>query len=80
MRDVQELRQRLQSLRLTLEQKRRIMSLMRRERLQYYLNQKELNQILTEKQKAQLLLWRKEREGNKSDSTTNNQPRHMRRD
>src|SRR5687767_5703581 len=64
------LRQRLNALNLTIEQKRRITNLVRRERLQYYMNQRELNQILTDKQKATLLQWRKERQGNKTDSTT----------
>ena len=71
LQDVQDLRQRLQTLQLTLEQKRRVMDLIRRERLQFYLNQKELNQILTDKQKALLLQWRRAREGNKKDTTTN---------
>jgi hypothetical protein len=70
LNDVQELRQRLNALNLTIEQKRRITNLVRRERLQYYMNQRELNQILTDKQKAMLLQWRKERQGNKTDSTT----------
>jgi hypothetical protein len=70
LNDVQDLRQRLNALNLTIEQKRRITNLIRRERLQYYMNQRELNQILTDKQKAMLLQWRKERQGNKTDSTT----------
>lgn len=70
LNDVQDLRQRLNALNLTIEQKRRITNLIRRERLQYYMNQRELNQILTDKQKAMLLQWRKERTGNKTDSTT----------
>jgi hypothetical protein len=70
LNDVQDLRQRLNALNLTIEQKRRITNLIRRERLQYYMNQREMNQILTDKQKAMLLQWRKERQGNKTDSTT----------
>jgi hypothetical protein len=69
LNDVQELRQRLNALNLTIEQKRRITNLIRRERLQYYMNQRELNQILTDKQKVMLLQWRKEQQGNKTDST-----------
>ena len=70
IREVQDLRQRLNTLQLTIEQKRRITNLIRRERLQYYMNQRELNQILTDKQKAMLIQWRKTRKGNKTDSTT----------
>ena len=70
IREVQDLRQRLNTLQLTIEQKRRITNLIRRERLQYYMNQRELNQILTDKQKAMLIQWRKARKGNKTDSTT----------
>lgn len=62
LNDVQDLRQRLNALNLTLEQKRRITNLIRRERLQYYMNQRELNQILSAKQKEMLMQWRKERE------------------
>jgi hypothetical protein len=61
--------ERLNALQLTIAQKRRITDLIRRERLQYYMNQRELNQILTDKQKAMLIQWRKERKGNKTDST-----------
>ncbi|THU40737.1 hypothetical protein FAM09_01080 [Niastella caeni] len=64
----QEMRQRMSELQLTLEQKRRLAELIRRERMQYYLNQKALNEILTEKQKAILLNWRSKRDGLKCDS------------
>jgi hypothetical protein len=67
--DVQELRQRFNVLQLTEEQKQKLVNLIRRERMQFYLNQKELNDILSEKQKAQLLAWRKQRDGGKVDST-----------
>ena len=74
IREVQDLSRsaagRLNTLQLTIEQKRRITNLIRRERLQYYMNQRELNQILTDKQKAMLIHWRKARKGNKTDSTT----------
>jgi hypothetical protein len=63
---------RLDALQLTVEQKRRITNLIRRERLQYYMNQRELNQILTNKQKAMLIQWRKERKENKTDSSLAN--------
>jgi hypothetical protein len=69
---VKELRMRLNELQLTMEQKRRIAELIRRERLQLNQNQQELNDILTEKQKALLLDWRKKRMGNNCDSTTKN--------
>jgi hypothetical protein len=62
-------RLRLRDLDLTLEQKRRLASLIQRERMQFYMNQKELNEILTEKQKLLLLKWR-ERRFNRNDSTT----------
>lgn len=65
----QELRQRMSELQLTMEQKKQLAILIRRERMQFYMNQKELNEILTEKQKALLLSWRNKRLGNKSDST-----------
>lgn len=67
----QELRQRLSELQLTMDQKKRLAILIRRERMQFYLNQKELNEILTEKQKAMLLDWRNKRMGNKCDSVAN---------
>ena len=66
------LRQRMNALRLTDEQKRRIAIIMRRQRLQEIENQQELDAILTDKQKALLKDWRKRRFGeNKSDSLTN---------
>jgi hypothetical protein len=57
-----DLQQRLRKLELTVEQKRRIMMLIQRERMQYYKNQKELNQILTPKQRALLRQWRNSRD------------------
>jgi hypothetical protein len=65
---VQDVRQRLNTLQLTIEQKRRLVELIRRERMQFFQNQKELNNILTDKQKAQLLAWRNKRLGNVGDS------------
>jgi len=63
------LRQRMNALRLTDEQKRRIAIIMRRQRLQEIMNQKELDAILTDEQKALLKEWRKKRFGpNNSDS------------
>ena len=66
------LRQRMNELRLTEEQKRRIAIIIRRQRMQEVINQKELDAILTDKQKALLQDWRKRRFGiNNSDSLTN---------
>jgi hypothetical protein len=66
----QALRQRLNTLQLTQEQKLKLANLIRRERLQFYQNQKELNEILTDKQKEQLMAWRNKRLGEvKGDST-----------
>lgn len=65
------LRQRMNELRLTEEQKRRIAIIIRRQRMQEIINQKELDAILTDKQKALLTEWKKRRFGNESDSTTN---------
>ena len=62
------LRQRMNELRLTAEQKRRIATIIRRQRMQNLMNQQELNEILTEKQKLQLAKWKEKRFGN-SDST-----------
>lgn len=67
--NMQELKLRFSALQLTGEQKQKLADLIRRERMQFYLNQKELNNILTEKQKMQLLAWRKQRDGLKVDST-----------
>ncbi|HEX6426076.1 MAG TPA: hypothetical protein VF008_00270 [Niastella sp.] len=64
----QQERLRLRDLNLTLDQKRRLAILIRREREQFYMNQKALNEILTEKQRAMLLEWRNRRQGNKCDS------------
>ncbi|HEY8896400.1 MAG TPA: hypothetical protein VIM79_16350 [Niastella sp.] len=65
------LRQRLNQLRLTEEQKRRIAIIIRRQRMQELLNQKELDGILTDEQKKLLKEWRKKRLGITSDSTEN---------
>ena len=65
------LRQRMNALRLTEEQKRSILIIMRRQRLQEIMNQKELDAILTDKQKEMLRDWKKKRFGIESDSTTN---------
>jgi len=67
---IRELRARFRALQLTIDQKRRLMILIRRERMQYYLNQRELNSILTDKQKAKLMQWRNQRNGMDKDSTT----------
>jgi len=61
-------RLRLRDLNLTAEQKRRLVRLVQRERMQHYMNQQELNDILTPKQREQLMKWRQKR--NSSDSTT----------
>jgi hypothetical protein len=65
------LRQRMNELRLTEEQKRRIAIIIRRQRMQEVINQKELDAILTDQQKALLTEWKKRRFGNTSDSTVN---------
>jgi hypothetical protein len=66
------LRQRMNQLRLTEEQKRRITIIIRRQRMQDLLNQKELDGILTDEQKALLKEWKKRRFGpNSSDSLIN---------
>ena len=62
------LRQRMSELKLSAEQKRRIATIIRRQRMQNLMNQQELNEILTEKQKLQLAKWKEKRFGN-SDST-----------
>lgn len=62
------LRQRMSELKLTADQKRRISTIIRRQRMQNLMNQQELNEILTEKQKLQLAKWKEKRFGN-SDST-----------
>ena len=61
-------RMRLRDLNLTPEQKRRLVRLVQRERMQHYMNQQELNDILTPKQREQLIKWRQKR--NDGDSTT----------
>jgi len=68
--NVRELRQRLNALQLTQEQKIKLTNLIKKERMQFYMNQKELNDILTDKQKEQLLAWKNKRFGVKSDSTS----------
>ena len=66
------LRQRMNLLKLTDEQKRRIAIIIRRQRMQELLNQKELDGILTDEQKALLREWKKRRFGpNSSDSLIN---------
>lgn len=65
------LRQRMNQLRLTDEQKRRITIIIRRQQMQELLNQKELDGILTDKQKELLKEWKKKRLGIESDSTNN---------
>jgi hypothetical protein len=65
--NMNDYRQRLSSLQLTAEQRIRLANLIRRERMQFYMNQKELNEILTDKQRAMLLNWRNKQAG--SDST-----------
>jgi len=67
--NVRELRQRLNALQLTQAQKIKLTNLIKKERMQFYMNQKELNDILTDKQKEQLLDWKNKRFGVKSDST-----------
>jgi hypothetical protein len=65
------LRQRMNALRLTEEQKRRIAIIIRRQRMQEAINQQELDAILTDKQRVLLAEWKKKRFGNTTDSTTN---------
>ena len=65
--NIMDYRQRLNSLQLTVEQKARLAALIRRERLQFYLNQKELDEILTEKQKKQLMKWRAKEVGDSTE-------------
>jgi len=60
-------RLRLRDLNLTPEQKRRLVRLVQRERMQHYMNQQELNEILTPRQREQLLKWKERR--NRNDST-----------
>jgi len=67
--NVRELRQRLDALQLTQAQKIKLTNLIKKERMQFYMNQKELNDILTDKQKEQLLAWKNKRFGVKNDST-----------
>jgi hypothetical protein len=63
-----ELRQRMNELQLTAEQKRKIAIIIRRQRMQNLANRQELDGILTDKQKALLQDWWKRRIGNNSDS------------
>lgn len=69
----QQERLRLRDLNLTEDQKRKLVLLIQRERMQFYLNQKALNEILTEKQKAMLLEWRNKRQGKNCDSVVSKQ-------
>ena len=55
------LRQRMSELKLTAEQKRKIATLIRRQRMQNLSNQQELNEILTDKQKVLLARWKENR-------------------
>ncbi|MBO9201077.1 MULTISPECIES: hypothetical protein [Niastella] len=59
-------RLRLRDLNLTPEQKRRLVRLVQRERMQQYMNQQELNDILTPRQRTQLMKWREQRSRNDS--------------
>ena len=68
------LRQRMNLLRLTEEQKRRIAIIIRRQRMQEAINQQELDAILTDKQKALLQDWRKRRFGTNNSDTLINKP------
>jgi hypothetical protein len=61
------LRQRMSELKLTADQKRRIATIIRRQRMQNLMNQQELNEILTDKQKLLLRKWKEDR-FSKSDS------------
>jgi|GEM_PF-5409104 len=62
------LRQRMSELKLTADQKRRIATIIRRQRMQNLTNQQELNEILTDKQRVLLARW-KENRFKSSDST-----------
>jgi hypothetical protein len=62
------IRQRMSELQLSADQKRRIATIIRRQRMQNLMNQQELNEILTEKQKLQLAKWKEKRFGG-NDST-----------
>ena len=55
------LRQRMSELQLTAEQKKRIATIIRRQRMQNLTNQQELNEILTDKQKVLLRKWKDDR-------------------
>lgn len=63
----------LRELNLSAAQRARIMAIIRRQRLEYYLNRRELNEILTEDQKKKLQKW-KQRPAASSDSTSNHKP------
>jgi len=69
----QQERLRLRDLNLTDEQKRKLVVLIQRERMQDIINQRDLNAILTDRQKAMLLEWRNKRLGNKADSVASKQ-------
>lgn len=65
----ERLRLRLNELKLSDDQKRRIAIIIRRQRMQELMNQQELDEILTDEQKVLLKEWRMRRFGpNKSDS------------
>jgi ABC-type thiamine transport system ATPase subunit len=55
------LRERMSELKLSAEQKRKIATIIRRQRMQNLMNQQELNEILTEKQKVLLARWKDSR-------------------
>jgi hypothetical protein len=61
--------ERLRSLNLSAEQKRKLMALIRKEKLQQWLNKQELEAILTPEQKQQLLKWKTPPPTHKKDST-----------
>jgi hypothetical protein len=70
----ERLRPRLNELKLSDDQKRRIAIIIRRQRMQDLLNQQELDEILTDEQKVLLKEWRKRRFGtNNSDSLNKKQ-------
>ncbi|OQP51950.1 hypothetical protein [Niastella populi] len=70
----ERLRLRLNELKLSDDQKRRIAIIIRRQRMQELKNQQELDEILTGEQKALLQDWRKRRfETNSKDSVAKKQ-------
>ncbi len=70
----ERLRLRLNELKLSDDQKRRIAIIIRRQRMQELMNKQELDEILTGEQKALLQDWRKRRSGtNSRDSVAKKQ-------